>query len=70
MEATLCRLTRHCGIRKLFCCLPWGQEIIMILINFLALYKKLKLSPLAFLRGQTAKEKKGPGCTPAEYPVS
>ena len=30
----------------------------MILINFLALYKKLKLSPLAFLRGQTAKEKK------------
>lgn len=36
-----------------------GPEIIMILINFLALYKKLKLSPLAFLRGQTAKEKKG-----------
>ena len=33
-----------------------GPEIIMILINFLALYKKLKLSPLAFLRGQTAKE--------------
>ena len=36
-----------------------GPEVIMILINFLALYKKLKLSPLAFLRGQTAKEKKG-----------
>ena len=35
-----------------------GPEIIMILINFLALYKKLKLSPLSFLRGQTAKEKK------------
>lgn len=35
-----------------------GPEIIMILVNFLALFRKLKLSPLAFLRGRTAKEKK------------
>lgn len=35
-----------------------GPEVIMILVNFLALFRKLKLSPLAFLRGRTAKEKK------------
>ncbi len=35
-----------------------GPEVIMILINFLALHKKLKLSPLSFLRGQTEKERR------------
>ncbi len=34
-----------------------GPEVIMILINFLALHRKLKLSPLSFLRGRTEKEK-------------
>ena len=47
-----------------------GPEVIMILINFLALYKKAQAFAAGIPERADCKGKEGPGCTPAEYPVS